>query len=190
MCLSEGLTGSRAHPAVSLMGFECHWGCQPSISPGRVDGRTGYQVHGLNVGGEPCVWCGGGPETYALKNMGWGKLRGFFCPIFQDIEKCGETSDTKVFVYESRKGEDCVVSNMPTDLFFFQSIVTIEQCIGQWWYKFQIPRTWTFLFGGLGLALTSVMRFVNLTTGSSMVLARRLSWFGWWISDLRSFKKS
>ena len=26
----------------------------------RVDGRTGYKVHGLNVGGEPCVWCGGG----------------------------------------------------------------------------------------------------------------------------------
>ena len=31
---------------------------------GRVDGRTGYTVHGLNVGGEPCVWCGGGSETY------------------------------------------------------------------------------------------------------------------------------
>lgn len=29
----------------------------------RVDGRTGYTVHGLNVGGEPCVWCGGGPCT-------------------------------------------------------------------------------------------------------------------------------
>ena len=48
-----------------------------------------------------------------LKNMGWGKLRGFFFPIFQDVEKCGETSDTKVFVYESRKSEDCVVSNIP-----------------------------------------------------------------------------
>eukprot|EP00913_Durusdinium_trenchii_P008051 g7550.t1 len=29
----------------------------------RVDGRTGYKVHGLNVGGEPCVWCGGGACT-------------------------------------------------------------------------------------------------------------------------------
>ena len=26
----------------------------------RVDGRIGYAPHGLNVGGEPCVWCGGG----------------------------------------------------------------------------------------------------------------------------------
>eukprot|EP00435_Cladocopium_sp_Y103_P010788 s3559_g2.t2 len=29
----------------------------------RVDGRIGYAPHGLNVGGEPCVWCGGGPCT-------------------------------------------------------------------------------------------------------------------------------
>eukprot|EP00913_Durusdinium_trenchii_P033130 g31018.t2 len=29
----------------------------------RVDGRMGYTPHGLNVGGEPCVWCGGGPCT-------------------------------------------------------------------------------------------------------------------------------
>ena len=26
-----------------------------------MDGRFGYAPHGLNVGGEPCVWCGGGP---------------------------------------------------------------------------------------------------------------------------------
>ena len=35
----------------------------PFVSPGRVDGRIGYAPHGLNVGGEPCVWCGGGPGT-------------------------------------------------------------------------------------------------------------------------------
>jgi len=29
----------------------------------RVDGRIGYAPHGLNVGGEPCVWCGGQPCT-------------------------------------------------------------------------------------------------------------------------------
>ena len=33
------------------------------LVPGRVDGRIGYAPHGLNVGGEPCVWCGGGPGT-------------------------------------------------------------------------------------------------------------------------------
>ena len=33
------------------------------LAPGRVDGRIGYAPHGLNVGGEPCVWCGGGPGT-------------------------------------------------------------------------------------------------------------------------------
>ncbi|CAE8671921.1 unnamed protein product, partial [Polarella glacialis] len=26
----------------------------------RKDGRTGYSDHGLKMGGEPCVWCGGG----------------------------------------------------------------------------------------------------------------------------------
>ncbi|CAJ1423632.1 unnamed protein product [Effrenium voratum] len=29
----------------------------------RVDGRYGYQPHGIAVGGSPCVWCGGGPCT-------------------------------------------------------------------------------------------------------------------------------
>lgn len=30
-----------------------------AVATGRVDGRIGYAPHGLNVGGEPCVWCGG-----------------------------------------------------------------------------------------------------------------------------------
>ena len=28
-----------------------------------MDGRYGYQPHGIAVGGSPCVWCGGGPCT-------------------------------------------------------------------------------------------------------------------------------
>ena len=42
--------------------------------PGRVDGRFGYSPHGLNVGGEPCVWCGGGSGDAAVEAgvvVGW-----------------------------------------------------------------------------------------------------------------------
>ena len=42
---------------------------------GRVDGRIGYAPHGLNVGGEPCVWCGGGPGVLeGTLRQGWEAL--------------------------------------------------------------------------------------------------------------------
>ncbi len=55
-----------------------------------------------------------------LTANGWAKLPGIFL-IFQYVKECVATSDTRFFVYEG-KSEDCV-SNIPTDFFFFQSLV-------------------------------------------------------------------
>ena len=86
MCLSEGLTGSRAHPAVSLMGFECHWGCLGFHLP-----RPSRWSHWIPSPWPQCwwramrlVWRWAG--DLRLKNMGWGKLRGFF----SDLPGCRE----------------------------------------------------------------------------------------------------